>query len=423
MANGLRDKRTSIIPAMVIFGFLYLNCSMYAVEVFSTPVKAAGSFVLIMILLVSKRHVVLTQKRNLNHVFLCAGALFLLSVISMLINTPNTNNDIPTLISLFEAVCLCLILQRDEFETAYINAVVAISIIALVSFSLLFVAPSVLQLFPLRLWHTTITFRDLGFAAVADAQYLRNNGMFYEPGQMAFYLNLAIAFWFMRKGNEKKWKVVLICVAVISTLSTAGLICAILLVLGYSAVGYRRGKLSLRGFKAPRIIFLCILVTAGFAAFYLIAPENFDYFVRKFSEIDFSNSGITEGTGSGFERWRAVLIALNAISTNPIFGIGGMGIGQYGLQNMISTAAFLNWFGLYGFVYGLICCIAYFAFYVSSAKGGLSKVLVFLGVLAMLGTQAVEGDIFVFIQILYSAEVVIPRMLGIKVPRDKRCLT
>ena len=395
------------------------STALYAVEVFSTPVKVAGSFALIMILLIYRRRVVLIQKRNLDYLLLCAGALFILSSISMLINTPYLNNDIPTLISLFEAVFLCLILQREEFEEAYINAIVAASTIALVSFALIFVAPVVLQLFPLRLWHTTILFRDLGLAAVADSQYLRNNGMFYEPGQMAFYLNLAIAFWFMRKGEEKKWKILLICLASISTLSTAGLICTILLVLGYSASKENFGKANNSRFKAPKLIILGVLIIAGFFAFYMIAPNNFDYFVRKFSEIDFSNDSITEGTGSGFERWRAVLIALNSIAANPIFGIGGMGIGQYGLQNMIATVAFLNWFGLYGFLYGLICCTAYFVFYVSFVKGALPKFLVFLGVLVMLGTQAVEGDLFVFVQILYSAELVVPHML--KTVRDKKC--
>lgn len=420
MRISYKTKRPWIIPSAVIFCFLYLNCSMYAVEVFSTPVKVAGSFTLILILLISKRHVVLTQKRNINYLLLCAGALCVLSVISMLLNTPYLNNDIPTLISLSEAVCLCLILRKDEFETAYINAAVAASIIALVSFALLLVAPGVLQIFPLRLWHTTIFFRDLGLAAVADSQYLRNNGMFYEPGQMAFYLNLAIAFWFMRRGKEKKWKVVLICVATISTLSTAGLICTILLVLGYSASEDNLGKLGFRYFKTTKIIFICILIVGGFFAFYLIAPANFDYFIRKFSEIDFSDASITEGTGSGFERWRAVLIGLNAMAANPVFGIGGMGIGQYGLQNMIATVAFLNWFGLYGLAYGLICCSAYFSFYLSSVKGALSKFLVFFGVFAMLGTQAVEGDIFVFVQILFSAELVVPYILGIA--SDRKCL-
>lgn len=418
MRFGFLSKHTWIIPSMVVFGFLYLNCSMYSVEVFSTPVKVAGSSILIMILLINRRRAMLSQKRNLDYMLLCAGALFMLSAISMLINTPYINNDIPTLISLLEAVLLCLVLQRDDFEAAYINAIVATSIIALASFALIFVAPVVLHLFPLRLWHTTILFRDLGLAAVADSQYLRNNGMFYEPGQMAFYLNLAIAFWFMRNGKEKKWKLLLICVASISTLSTAGLICTILLVLGYYASKEHSGELGINSFKTQKIIFLVVLIVAGFFAFYMIAPENFDYFIRKFSEIDFSNDSITKGTGSGFERWRAVLIGLNAIGANPIFGIGGMGFGQYGSQNMIATAAFLNWFGLYGFLYGLICCTSFFAFYISFAKGALPKILVFLGVLVMLGTQAVEGDIFVFIQILYSAELVVPYMLG--TARDKK---
>lgn len=399
--------RKNGVNAVLVYLFLYVNCSMYSIEVFSTPVKLILSSALIFFIGFNAGKTILIKSRQLQFVAFGGGLLVVLAGLSMMINTVYVGNDVPTLISLFEAIAICLLMNRKEFMRAYVDAMVIASIFGLATFALIFFAPGLLNFFPTRLWHYTITFHDLGIAAVADSsQYIRNNGMFYEPGQMGFYTCIAIAFWFIiRDEKTRKWKMVVLAVAAISTLSTAGVLSSILIIAAYIISRSSDFNFHIDRNRLPKIFAFVAAVLIGFFAFAYLLPENFKYFVNKFSEINLSDTQITQGAGSGFERWRSILIALDAIAQSPVIGIGGSGFRVYGAQNMISTAAVLNWFGYYGFLYGLICCAAFFALFLKSVKGVLSRALLLVGLLILLLTQAVEGDVFVFAIILYSLEM------------------
>ena len=143
-------------------------------------------------------------------------------------------------------------------------------------------------------------------------------------------------------------KIAVLVVALLSALSTNGYICAALLFLAFFFVKTQFSRKIKR-----RILILLVGLVVFVIIFFAINPTAFSFLVDKFSEINMSGEVSMRETGSGYERWRSVILALEAIWINPIFGVAANGW-QTLFSNVIGTATPLNWFGMYGLLYGLI---------------------------------------------------------------------
>ena len=81
-----------------------------------------------------------------------------------------------------------------------------------------------------------------GFIAVHGDYYVRNWGVFWEPGAFQAYVCLAMIFNLFLLRDPKPYRLILFLVTIASTYSTTGIICAGLIALVYFLSNYRVAK-------------------------------------------------------------------------------------------------------------------------------------------------------------------------------------
>lgn len=98
-------------------------------------------------------------------------------------------------------------------------------------------------------------------------------------------------------------------------------------------------------------------------------------------------------------------MALEAIWINPIFGVAENGW-QTLFSNVIGTATPLNWFGMYGLLYGLIMNFFYLKSAVISTGGNSRYIISAIGMIVFIlncMSQNVSNCIIVLMLIFYAA--------------------
>lgn len=194
----------------------------------------------------------------------------------------------------------------------------------------------------------TIYLNGLVFCIDTILNQGRNIGIFWEPSIMAGYLNVALFLIFVMDIRCSRRGRVILCCALLATMSSGGLIGFLLV---FAAYAYKRGGNTLPTFA---ILFSIIL----FVLFYeqieqLLLGFNYDFFFKFFGG---SESGTTQ------TRLDSPLVNLRIWALSPIFGSGLDGAtALYETMRIESTitdmaqtstmAVFLASFGVLGLSY------------------------------------------------------------------------
>lgn len=136
---------------------------------------------------------------------------------------------------------------------------------------------------------------------VADAQFIRPNGFFYEPGVFQIYISIFLylcVFW-----RVSVFWVIMAFIALVTIWSTVGLAVAVIMV----SLGFKRLVASARGTSKWLIVFafLCFIPVGVSIAYSNIIEKT-----------------VGEMRGSSIARQYDFLTGLNVIQTKPWTGIG-----------------------------------------------------------------------------------------------------
>lgn len=177
----------------------------------------------------------------------------------------------------------------------------------------------------------------------------RNLGMFWEPGALGVFTNLAL-FLELRKKDLSILSVLIYVVTIVTTFSTTAFIgLAVLLI--YFLFNLKRFRLSTRWCFLFMLAVLALVVLANYN--YLIKGVNSVfgkvlYFLRGGESI------------SAEVRFNSVTKAIEATLKAPIFGLGKNGLGDF--AGGMATCTMLNWFGAYGVFFGSLMLVGFCKF-------------------------------------------------------------
>lgn len=130
---------------------------------------------------------------------------------------------------------------------------------------------------------------------------IRPNGLFYEPGVYQIYLSIFLfqtLFW----KRDLRWIVIALC-AVLTTLSTIGVIIAVIQIIVFS-ISY------LSKAKGPNLLLGCLAIPIAIGALLAVTIDNA------------SDKFLGEGRGSTIARVFDAQVGANIIAENPLRGIG-----------------------------------------------------------------------------------------------------
>lgn len=222
-------------------------------------------------------------------------------------------------------------LGRDKAVTLYVKMVVFLAAISVVCFAgQQLIGNEILPtiLFPRINWGRG----HWGYLFYSYTKDARNYGMFYEPGVYQVLLNSVLYilfFWddllLISEKNKQRY-IIVVLLAIVTAASTTGYISAIILLAGFLIK--RRGVNADERKLEKRILLIVAIVIIFFGVDYFRNSDNSYLSMYVFGKIDETTitTGAINYNSSGGARLFIVNQALEALKTNPFFGVGSINL-------------------------------------------------------------------------------------------------
>lgn len=295
--NNSRRLEYGLKEYFIVLVCILLSKSLYY-ETYGTNILL-GIFLLALMLMIKPWSVKVNQ-------IIVLYSLFMVLLIGLNPETKYSSFLVLLLRMLIGVYVLC-ILDFNKFSAIYIKIILAICVVSLLSFPVIyFNIPSPLPDFiglddrPLR----NFIFFGVSEPMIQHGVY-RNSGLWWEPGAFQVFVNIAFVFALINKTVNKKVYII-IALTIISTLSTTGVLVFILLssIYWWRYVSVSRNKMI----YFIVVFFLIVLVVLVGIPFIL---------------VKFGLGSNSAGESVSFlSRYYDFLISYNMLMDNPLFGYG-----------------------------------------------------------------------------------------------------
>ena len=335
--GSFREK----ITYLLFWGCLFC-ASMYMFESYSGMVSS------ILLLTLSVLIYLFNIKSLAKSQILNCLIILLFIMFSMVVNRSFASIDIRTVVIVISSYLVIQSLSYEDFLKKYTDCIMVIALFSIAAYFLYKVAPGAFGAFPRQLWRNhSVLFVNLWLSVVPVGMqdYFRNFGIFYEPGIFQFYLNIALLIELFSNKKINVFRVLVLTVAVITTLSTNGYISIVLVFFAYGLFvilgSGNRDKIYIKNRDKlyRKIGFLALL--SVIAIIFVVLIDKGIIGSRVF--MKFSS---TKTSGSYYDRTNAISYALSKIFQNPLLGVAARGIED----SYNATFTPLNWMMLYGIV-------------------------------------------------------------------------
>lgn len=280
--------------------------------------------------------------------------LIVLVTLSSLVNNDSISVTLLMVVPLVLVILYAITFTFEEIAGAFVKVMVIICCISLLCFIGSIFFPSV--------FCRDIVYRESQgdyfyhfyyiFVKQVDSTRLRNFGMFWEPGAFQAFISLALLF-VLRKPKLNIPTLFIFTLATVSTFSTTGYITYAILLLCCNKKHWTRYQRSF----VYIMIAGAVLLVVTFSAFLLDGANSTFGKLVQLIEGSIDNSELT----STSVRYFALIKPIEAFFKDPIFGVGYLGLQEYTynyLHGMI-TCTFVNYFAIYGLLYGIIFITGY----------------------------------------------------------------
>lgn len=265
-------------------------------------------------------------------------------------------------IALAFSFCTACILSMsfgiELFKEIYIRVMLVLSAISVVLFVSYKIIPGLSEI--------NIVYNSVGMPASNLIVYIGNNyernmGMFWEPGAFQAFISLALFFSILKPILNFK-QVAIFVVTIITTFSTTGyvavLIASLMISFRWKTVDKKTRKYFM--YLAVPVLLLFLYFSAGM----LLDTSSNSVFGKLLSFRDEGGMrGEVEG-GSVAIRYYAIIKPIQSFFESPFLGKGYEGLSMeltYFTRGM-NTCTFVNWFAMYGIVFGSLMSIGMYKF-------------------------------------------------------------
>ncbi|WP_100401589.1 O-antigen ligase family protein [Bacillus sp. FJAT-42315] len=249
-----------------------------------------------------------------------------------------------------------------------------------------------------------ISFIDMRFAVVLNQlDYLRNFGIFREPGVYQCFLNFALIFeLFFKKTKISVFTVMILCLSIVTTFSTPGYITAMIVLGVYFFETKDRESQIAQANKKKIAWFVSILAASGFIFYFM--SDNFSYMFTNTVEK------LTEKESSYQGRMVAILANFSFWLEHPIFG-GGINAFSIIKSQMEKSFAFSTThntstigalFSTLGAIFSLIFIMGLYNLFRQSHLSKIGAFMIFLAVMLTINTQLLNYNEILYVLVAFG---------------------
>lgn len=343
-----------------------------------------------------------------KNTILILGLLFTGQVCAILFGSFDFKLDFGNITTLFLCFGIASLVSIDEFIDRYSNLMCFLCIFSLITFVLYKIHPHIFYSLPIT--QATVQVHNAFFSLLPINMwdYYRNFGCFGEPGMYAAYLIFALVFETYYNNKPRINRILILSFGILTTFSTAGYLAMFVCIGGFllDLLYNKKAEISKKKRQQLVVFFFLVIavVTYIFISGYLVPPT---YVFKKLTEL-------ASGSGSAFERMRAVQLAFRIGKQYFPFGAGSGVYSDIYLKGIILTVTPLNWFAIYGLLYGSIMnCGIWLFLKKNGQKSLIFRVGSYISVMIVLVSQDISGGIMVLI-IYYAYTKKLPEIIRMK---------
>ena len=317
--------------------------------------------------------------------------LVFLPFLSCIVNKESYNNYIYRAAIIIASAFLVLLYDYKRIFHIYNKIMKFLAIWSCVVWLISLLSPEVIELFPVINNSQSLEYHFLGFSNVCYIEGLsRNLSIFREPGVYVIFLVIAlIAEIHILDNKKKKLNLIIYCVALFTTFSTAGYILLFILAIYY---------LFIKHDSKREAVFIIGTIIIGF-----VMANQFGMLDVLFEKFSYG----TNTYGSWLARLSSLTKNIEISFKNPFFGIGRYALydttlavdGTY--TSDANTNTILIGSAAYGLLFGGLCLFSCLRFsYVVCGEKILSTVIISLILLAALSNEDM-GQNYVYYIIIF----------------------
>ena len=307
----------------------------------SAPAFHMFSLVLIAFLVINitKNFRVLPRRSSLVIIFIAAVFYFGISIL----NYSETYKGLLLRIVWFVLIYgMCIESKEKRFRLLkkLYNVIVVIALVAIVFFVIVnfmnvrlpfeYIEHEGIKTYYKEYFHIFCTADRYHRTNVFGLSFFRLQSFFWEPGIFAIYLSLAMFYYVFYDENRKWWKILLLTVCMIFTISTTGIIIAAMLI-SINIVKYAKVK------KRQKILVALPISLVSIVTMALV-------WIEKMTRTNIEN-------GSYYIRMNDLKLGLKVITERPIIGFGYK---NYEHFLLLSEQGNSNGIIIWGFTMGLV---------------------------------------------------------------------
>ena len=358
MSSFLKQNRgiNVFILYLSVFLILFLSSSFVVMNNIISSFSTIALWILVLICSFSLKQ---RLPLRLFAVFVLLSCILFLSTI---INGENLIVLSKYVFSFFTVMCVVNKFGRENYIKAFIRIMFYLSIVSLVGYLLFIVFPSLSNTMIVNNANN-ISFSNYYIyvhLTQRNSSFYRNWGMFWEPGGYQIFLCLACMFE-ARKEKPSFRIISILLITVFTTFSTTGyigglLIIFYLLIKSSSMKKMRSLKIGLIGLTT--IFVMVFLLNKN----YFSSTSDYTVFgkIINFFDKDYQSGRVT----SSSIRYYSLVKPLDVFLKNPLFGVGQTKLIDLTYEYTIgmNLCTMINWFAIYGLIFGLILVIGLLKF-------------------------------------------------------------
>ncbi len=319
--------------------------------------------------------------------------LFVIPFFSCIVNNEPYDNYIYRGVIIISAAFFALVFDLKRFFEIYNKIMKFLTVWSCSVWLISVLLPSFIKMFPLI---SNYESRDYYFVIFSNVSYFenisRNLGIFREPGVYIIFLVIAIiGEMLVLENKRKRINIMLYCLGMFTTLSTAGYILLFVLAAYYLLIYHDSIKES---------VIILIAIMLGFLVAY------------QFGMLDMVFEKFSDGTntyGSWFSRMSSITKNVEITLANPVFGIG-----RYALYDLTlavdgvytadaNTNTILIGSAAYGVAFGIITLFSCLRFsYYICKKRIFSTIVIFLILIAALSNEDMGQNYLYYLIVFFG---------------------
>lgn len=377
---------------ILLFVVIYLSHSSMGTVFFMGPKVSA--YIVFSIVIASFFYSALFIRKSINvKAFLVTLLLCCNIFATMCLNQDFTNGYYVISMCILVAFFISSIFNKEFFLNSYINILVFLATYSLIATYIFLPAVEQFNIsLPFYVNSHGIKYYNMVFATpISHWKFYRNTGIFLEPGMYQVFLSYALIFEvFLVRHNVRRFNVIILSLASLSTFSPVAYLQFVLLLIAYLIRRQKSQKIN----KGKVFMVICIM-TIALAIFINMVP-SFQYsFIQGLDKLLNKESSYQGRTG-------AIIANIKSAFESPLLGKGI----SFGFQSTLdsylekitihNTSSSTVFFMVFGIGFALIISLLQFFSVYKKENGLIVTMLVFLSIMI-----AVNSQLLLYNQLFY----------------------